>query len=107
MPVPHVAPIDGDAIRRDDMDRKHSFGAECIDPCPVAMSADMLLALGMQCATGVADPADLVSAHKWFNLAALRGSKDAIGRRQEIAAEMSPTEIAAAQRAAREWLATH
>jgi TPR repeat protein len=57
--------------------------------------------LGMMCAA-----ADLVSAHKWFNLAALHGHKQASLLRVEIAAEMSETEIAAAQRAARDWLAT-
>ena len=89
------------------MARTHSFASDCAAPCLAAANADGLLALGLRCATGVTTPADLVSAHKWFNLAALRGSKDAVRRRQEIAAEMSPADIAAAQRAAREWLATH
>jgi TPR repeat protein len=52
-------------------------------------------------------PADLVSAHKWFNLAAMRGKSEAIRYRREVAAEMSEAEIAAAQRAARDWLARH
>jgi uncharacterized protein len=89
------------------MARTHSFANDCAAPYPAAENPDRLLALGLRCATGAATPADLVSAHKWFNLAALRGSKDAVRRRQEIAAEMSPAEIAAAQRAAREWLAQH
>jgi hypothetical protein len=46
----------------------------------------------------------MVSAHKWFNIAAMQGVKDAVRLRHEIAAEMSEAEIAAAQRAAREWL---
>ncbi|HWJ99855.1 MAG TPA: hypothetical protein VNR41_04000 [Xanthobacteraceae bacterium] len=50
---------------------------------------------------------DRVAAHKWFNLAAARGNRKAVEHRREIAAEMSSTEIAAAQRAAREWLTTH
>ena len=66
--------------------------------------SDMLFELGMMYSTGRTVPADLVSAHKWFNLAALRGNKDAARHRQEIAADMSETEIAAAQRAARDWL---
>jgi uncharacterized protein len=49
-------------------------------------------------------PADLVAAHKWFNLAASRGNAEAIRLRREIAAQMSDAEIAAAQRAARAWL---
>jgi uncharacterized protein len=61
---------------------------------------------GMMCAAGRA-AADLVSAHKWFNLAAMHGHKQAGLLRVEIAAEMSESEIAAAQRAARDWLARH
>ncbi len=48
--------------------------------------------------------ADLVAAHKWFNIAALRGYAPAASRRQEVATEMSSAEIAAAQREARLWL---
>jgi TPR repeat protein len=33
--------------------------------------------LGMMCSTGQSMPLDMVAAHKWFNLAALRGSRDA------------------------------
>jgi TPR repeat protein len=69
--------------------------------------ATAMLAFGMKYATGETGMADLVAAHKWFNLAAMRGCKEAARLRREIAAEMSPVEIAAAQRAARDWLATH
>jgi TPR repeat protein len=69
--------------------------------------ADMLFALGMMYSTGGSVPADLVSAHKWFNIAAMRGNKDAIRLRREVAIEMSEGEIAAAQRAARDWLTRH
>ncbi len=50
---------------------------------------------------------DLVAAHKWFNLAAMKGSKEAVHWRQEIAANMPPADAAAAQRAARDWLTRH
>ena len=63
--------------------------------------------LGMMCSTGRSMPIDMVAAHKWFNLAALRGSRDAVRLRNEVAAEMSAAEIAAAQRAARAWLTHH
>jgi TPR repeat protein len=43
----------------------------------------------------------------WFNIAAMRGDKEALRLRHEIAAEMSEAEIAAAQRAARDWLTRH
>lgn len=49
---------------------------------------------------------DLVEAHKWFNLAALRGDARGQACRAEIAGEMSAREIAEAQRQARAWLAT-
>ena len=66
--------------------------------------ADALYEFGIMSASGREAAADLVAAHKWFNIAALKGSKDAIRWRQEIAVNMSPAEIAAAQRAARDWL---
>lgn len=68
--------------------------------------ADALFALGMFHATGLEVEADLVVAHKWFNLAAMRGNKAALERRKEISIEMSASQIAEAQRLAREWLAT-
>ena len=46
----------------------------------------------------------LITAHKWFNLASVRGNADAIRLRREIADQMSEIEIASAQRAARDWL---
>jgi len=73
----------------------------------LAGNAESLFDLGMSYATGRSVPLDLVSAHKWFNLAAMRGNKDATRLRREIAEQMSETEIAEAQRAARNWLTTH
>jgi TPR repeat protein len=65
---------------------------------------DVFFQLGMLYSTGTGVPTDFVSAHKWFNLAAMRGNKEAIQLRREIAEQMSESEIAAAQRAARDWL---
>ncbi len=48
--------------------------------------------------------ADLVEAHKWFNLAAARGHEEASWCRTDISDEMTAREIAEAQRRAREWL---
>ena len=70
-------------------------------------TADMFFILGMTYSNGHSVPTDLVSAHKWFNIAATHGHTDAVRLRREIATEMSDTEIAAAQRAAREWLRRH
>lgn len=69
--------------------------------------AEILLQLGLDSACGRHGAADLVSAHKWFNLAAMKGSRDAVRHRQEISLEMTREEIAEAQRAAREWLKLH
>jgi TPR repeat protein len=66
--------------------------------------ADTFFQLGMMYSVGRSVPIDFVSAHKWFNLAAMRGSAEAIRLRREIADQMSEAEIAQAQRAARAWL---
>jgi uncharacterized protein len=66
--------------------------------------ADMLFELGMMYSVGRDVPIDLVSAHKWFNLAAAKGNAEAVRLRREIANQMSDAEIATAQRAARDWL---
>jgi TPR repeat protein len=47
---------------------------------------------------------DLVQAHKWFNLAALRGDERSQECRHDISEEMTAREIAEAQRQARAWL---
>jgi TPR repeat protein len=65
---------------------------------------DMLFELGMMYSVGRDAPVDLVAAHKWFNLAAMKGNIDAIRLRREVASQMSDVEIATAQRAARDWM---
>ncbi len=65
---------------------------------------DVFFQLGMMYSTGSTMPADYVTAHKWFNISAMRGNTEAIRLRREIADQMSEAEIAAAQRAARNWL---
>jgi|SRR5580698_8581423 TPR repeat protein len=67
-------------------------------------AGDMLFELGMMYSIGRDVPVDLVIAHKWFNLAAMKGNTDAIRLRREIANQMSDVEIATAQRTARAWL---
>jgi TPR repeat protein len=69
--------------------------------------AEQFFKLGMMCSTGQSVPFDMASAHKWFNIAALLGTKDAVRLRNDFAAETSDCEIAAAQRAARHWLRRH
>ncbi len=60
--------------------------------------------LGIMYSSGGECPTDLVAAHKWFNLAAVSGSREAAQYRAEVAREMSAEAVAEAQRAAREWL---
>jgi uncharacterized protein len=74
---------------------------------PATAGAEDLFRLGMMYSTGASVPADMVTAHKWFNIAALHGNAQAARLRREIAEEMSEAEIAAAQRAARDWITRH
>jgi TPR repeat protein len=68
---------------------------------------DDLYKLGLIYATGQGGAVDLIEAHKWFNLAAVKGVEAAKLSRKELADQMSMSEIAAAQKAAREWLTRH
>ena len=76
---------------------------------PVDASAlcDALFERGLYWACGRSGVVNLVAAHKWFNLAALKGRSDAIAMRREVAELMSDIEIAAAQREARTWMTMH
>src|SRR5690242_6912238 len=67
-------------------------------------SCETFYELGLMHASGRSGAADLVTAHKWFNIAAMKGHTDAARMRREIAAEMTDAEIGQAQRAARDWL---
>ena len=67
-------------------------------------NAEELYRFGIVYSTGVGVDIDYVMAHKYFNLAALRGYADAKQSRKEISEYMSQEEIAQAQKAAREWL---
>jgi uncharacterized protein len=62
--------------------------------------------LGLMYARGRGVPQDYVTAHKWLNLAAVNGNKDAVKGRDIIAAQMTPAQIAEAQKLAREWKPT-
>jgi hypothetical protein len=76
---------------------------------PVAATAipDVLFERGVYWASGRSGVVNLVAAHKWFNLAALKGRSDAIALRREVAEIMSDAEIASAQREARAWMTAH
>lgn len=68
-----------------------------------AMSTDVFFELGIMYSSGRDVDVDLISAHKWFNLAALGGNDTAKEYRTEIASEMSKAEKVKALKAAREW----
>ena len=76
---------------------------------PVEANAirDVLFERGLYWASGRSGVVNLVAAHKWFNLAAIKGRRDAIAMRREIAEQMTDAEIAAAQRDARAWITSH
>lgn len=68
-------------------------------------NAEALYDLGIAYSTGGGGvDIDMIEAHKWFNLAALRGSEEAMMCRADISDDMTAREIAEAQRQARAWL---
>jgi uncharacterized protein len=69
--------------------------------------AESCFARGMIYSAGAGVAIDLIEAHKWFNIAAMRGHADAARLRREIAEQMADSEIGRAQRAARDWLKAH
>lgn len=70
-------------------------------------TTDALFELGMQYSSGRGVAIDLVEAHKWFNLSAMRGNEAAKTWRLELSQEMTRDQIAKAQKLAREWLSRH
>jgi TPR repeat protein len=82
----------------------------------MSMQAEMIVAnempqsffeLGLAHSIGAGGSVNLVEAHKWFNIAAAQGDRMAARHREELAEEMTKEEIAAALRAAREFLRRH
>jgi TPR repeat protein len=69
--------------------------------------AEVLCELGLMYASGRDCAVDAVAAHKWFNIAAIKGSTRAAQLRSELSAAMSKQDIALALRQAREWMTTH
>jgi TPR repeat protein len=69
--------------------------------------ADVLCEMGLMYATGRGCDIDLVAAHKWLNIAAIKGSERAALLRAELGRTMSKAELAKALRAAREWMTVH
>lgn len=66
---------------------------------------DELFRIGLIYSNGTDVPVDYVAAHKWFNLASVRGHEDARVCREEMADLLDAREIKKALKAARQWLA--
>lgn len=69
--------------------------------------ADVFCEMGLMYATGRGCELNLVAAHKWLNIAAIKGSERAALLRAELGRSMSKPELARALRAAREWMTMH
>ncbi len=89
------------------MARFEMSSMETIESAAQGGAPDALFELGVMYSSGRDGAVDLVQAHKWFNLAALRGNDEAKRYRLEISSEMNKAQIAEAQRQAREWLRKH
>lgn len=86
------------------MARLEGFSAERADLGSPAMDGWGFYELGVMYSAGREVAVDRVTAHKWLNIAAMRGCREAVALRSELAMEMTSAEIAAAQREARLWL---
>lgn len=89
------------------MARFDFYSTEMLGGAPAALASDALYELGLMYCSGRNGDYDLIEAHKWFNLAAMRGNADAKRLRLELSQEMSRADVAKAQKRAREWLTRH
>ena len=69
--------------------------------------ADVFCNLGLIYATGRGCEPNLIAAHKWLNIAAIKSSERAASLRADLARNMSKADLAAALRAARDWMTIH
>ena len=69
--------------------------------------ADLLCKLGIMYATGRDCEVDPVEAHKWFNIAAIRGCGHAVRYRAQVAQKLTKPQLARALREARHWMTMH
>lgn len=69
--------------------------------------AQAMLLIGMYFEKGRGIPSDPVHAHQWYNVAAAHGLAEGIKRRDRLAVEMTPKQIAQAQFQAMNWKAKY
>ena len=67
-------------------------------------TGDELYRVGLAYSEGVDCEQDLIAAHKWFNLAVMKGSDDAKLCREQMADMLAKEDIKSALKAARAWL---
>jgi TPR repeat protein len=78
-----------------------------VERAPHAASAEELFQLGIMYSLGMDGAPDLVAAQKWLTLAAMKGSAPARICRRELAVEMTPLQLAEAQRQSGQWIVPH
>ena len=72
----------------------------------IRMPEDGFVAAGLSLSVENASVDDLVSAHKWFSLAALRGSQQARVHRLDLSGRLNGDQIARAQSELREFVSS-
>ena len=87
----------GDGVTRD-----YAIARQWYEKSAAQGDAKAQLYLGLQSAFGQGGPVDLVQAHMWYSLAAEKGHLGAAVYRNDLAKQMTPAQIAEAQKRARE-----
>ena len=77
-----------------------------LEPLAQSGDADAQYLLGRMYARGEGVLQDFVEGHKWLNLAASRGNREARTERDRISRSMTSSQLAEAQRQARAWRPT-
>lgn len=88
------------------MARMDVFPRQTLEYASQGEQSDAFFELGLSYCTGRDGTVDLIQAHKWFNIAAIRGNVEAKRHRSELSSDMSKAEVIRAQKLAREWLAS-
>ena len=87
----------GDGVPRD-----YAIARQWYEKSAAQGDAKAQLYLGLQSAFGQGGPVDLVQAYMWYSLAAGNGHLGAAVYRNDLAKQMTPAQIAEAQKRARE-----
>jgi uncharacterized protein len=88
----------GDGVPRD-----YTKAREWYEKAAAQGDAKAQLYLGLQFSFGQGVPMDVVQAYMWYSLAAGNGNAHAPGYRNDLSRQMTPAQIAEAQKRAREW----